>query len=358
MSYPRVVINLNKIRKNARKIVSMCSQLGVEVVGVTKVTCGSPIIAKSLVNAGITILGDSRISNIEMMKKHGVNAKFMLLRIPMLSELEKAMKVVDIFLVSELEIVEVISRFSEKNNKKQIIYMVDLGDLREGVWFENCIDEIVNASEFKGVELLGIGTNLGCYGGVIPTHEKMKQLIEISEKLRDRGLNINIISAGNTAALPMIEEKNLPSGINQYRIGEAIMLGTDTTNDRTIDYLERDAFILEAEIIEIKTKPSVPVGKIGKDSFGRKPRFENRGNIKRAILAIGEQDIDSKGIFPLDKKAKVLHASSDHMIVDINNSDVEYHLGDKMQFRLNYSSLLRVMTSNYVEKIFLNREGD
>jgi len=356
MSYPRLVVNLSKIRSNAEKIVSMCSKFGVEVVGVTKVTCGNPVIAKALVNSGIIILGDSRISNIERMKKSGVDAKFMLLRIPMLSELSRAMKVVDIFLVSELEIVKAISQLSRENEKKQVIYMVDLGDLREGVWFENCIEEIVNVSKFEGVELVGIGTNLGCYGGVIPTTEKMKQMVEISENLKDRGLNIKIISAGNTAALPMIEKKSLPSGVNQYRIGEAIMLGTDTTNDRTIDYLERDTFILEAEIVEIKTKPSVPVGKIGKDSFGREPKFEDKGNIKRAILAIGEQDVDSKGVFPLDEKAKVLHASSDHIVVDINDSNVDYHLGDKMRFRLNYSSLLRVMTSGYVEKIFL--EGD
>ena len=356
MSYPRLIIDLDKIHKNAVKIHSMCSRHGVEVVGVTKVVCGDPTVARTLLDSGIEILGDSRLKNIERMKANGINSKFMLLRIPMLSELRKAVELVDVFLVSELEVVKVLSDLSKKvGMRRQIIYMVDLGDLREGVWFENSIDEIVSASRFSGVELVGIGTNLGCYGGIIPTPEKMKQLVEIARVLRSKNVNVKIVSAGNTAALPLIEMDELPNEVNQYRIGEAIMLGTDATNNRTIEYLERETFILEVEIVEIKIKPSIPVGKIGKDSFGRTPRFEDRGNIKRAILAIGEQDVDSKGIFPMDKRAKVLHASSDHMIVDISESDVDYRIGDKMCFLLNYSSLLRSMTSQYVEKIFSKR---
>lgn len=357
MKYPRLIINLNKIRENVKTIVSICSKSGIEVVGVTKVTCGNPIIAKLLVDSGIKILGDSRLKNIKFMKEAGIESKFMLLRIPMLSEIEEAVQLVDIFLVSELKVVEAISRFSKAiGSRKQIIYMIDVGDLREGVWFEENLNEIIEASKFEGIEFMGIGTNLGCYGGVIPTREKMEQLIEIKRFLERNGVKVQIISAGNTAALPLVEKNELPEEINQYRIGEAIMLGTDATNNRVIDYLTRETFILEAEIVEIKVKPSVPFGKIGRDSLGRVPEFEDRGRIKRAILAVGEQDVDSKGIYPLDEKSKVLHASSDHLIVDIDKSDIEYKIGDKMSFLLNYSALLRCMTSNYVEKVFL--KGD
>jgi len=49
--------------------------------------------------------------------------------------------------------------------------MIDLGDLREGLLFLNreaieCAADAAKAEE--GVELIGVGTNLTCYGAIIP----------------------------------------------------------------------------------------------------------------------------------------------------------------------------------------------
>ena len=48
----------------------------------------------------------------------------------------------------------------------------------------------------------------------------------------------------------------------------------------------------------------------------------------------------------------ILHASSDHLIVDLTESDVDYRIGDTVAFRMSYGALLRVMTSKYIEKIY------
>ena len=102
----------------------------------------------------------------------------------------------------------------------------------------------------------------------------------------------------------------------------------------------------------MKEKPSVPIGEVGKDAFGNTPQFIDAGIRKRAILALGKQDVYIEGIFPLDEKAKILGASSDHTIVDITNADCEVRVGDEMLFALTYPGLLSASDSRYIEKVF------
>ncbi len=94
----------------------------------------------------------------------------------------------------------------------------------------------------------------------------------------------------------------------------------------------------------------MPVGKIGQDAFGRKPEFEDKGLRKKAIIAVGEQDVIASGLLPLDPKISVLHASSDHTILDVTESAQPYKIGEKLSFRLSYGALLRAMTSEYIFK--------
>ena len=51
----------------------------------------------------------------------------------------------------------------------------------------------------------------------------------------------------------------------------------------------QDTVKLVAEVIELKRKPSMPIGKIGKDAFGNTPVFEDKGIRLRAILAVGNR---------------------------------------------------------------------
>ncbi|AEX85770.1 putative amino acid racemase [Marinitoga piezophila KA3] len=351
--YPVVHIYPEKIKENALNIKKIFEERGISFTAVTKVTAGNIDVANALIEAGVKSIGDSRIQNIIDMKNAGIDAEYMLLRIPMKDEIELLVKYVDVTLVSEIETVKWINDAAEKTGKIQdIIYMVDVGDLREGVWYENAVEEISKVKDFKNIKLKGIGTNLGCFGGVLPSKENMTTLLNIKKEIEEKlNIKIEIVSGGNTAALPLVEKNLLPEGINHFRLGESIICGTDVTNNRIVPGNNVDTMILEAQIIELKDKPSVPVGEIGFDAFGRKPEFEDKGIRKKAILAIGEQDIIADGLIPLDEKLEVLHASSDHTIVDVTDSEKEYKLGDTIKFRMSYGCLLKVMTGKYVEKI-------
>ena len=89
------------------------------------------------------------------------------------------------------------------------------------------------------------------------------------------------------------------------------------------------------------------------DAFGQKPYYEDRGIIKRAIIAIGKQDTDIDSMEPLDEKIDILGGSSDHIILDVTKSDTEYKVGDVVRFVLGYGGMLKTATSTYVEKAYI-----
>ncbi|MDI3523533.1 MULTISPECIES: alanine racemase [unclassified Kosmotoga] len=349
-----VEIYPNRVKMNASYLRNLCAGYGVEVVGVTKVTCGDEKIASAIVEAGVKTIGESRIENIIRIRNSGMdNANFMLLRPPQRSRVSAALDVADVFLVSDLDMLGCFMEAPNLRKYHRMIYMIDTGDLREGVWYKEAIPELEEAVKIAGRYLAGIGTNLGCYGGVLATPEKFEILLDLGEKLYKRtGVKLEIYSAGNTASLPLIENNTCPEGINQFRLGESIVCGTDVTNNRVVPGTRQDTFILYGEIIELKTKPSVPEGEIGRDAFGRIPVFEDKGPRLRAILDMGELDVIPSGLTPLDSKISILHASSDHLIVDLTESSVDYKTGDIIAFKMSYGALLRVMTSRYIEKVY------
>jgi predicted amino acid racemase len=271
----------------------------------------------------------------------------------MLSEVEDVIKYADVSLNSEIDVIEALNKEAKRQKKRhEIIVMYDIGDLREGIYYK-ADDEafIERIKTLKSIKILGIGTNLTCFGGVIPTQKTYIKLKEIKDRVeRILGYPLEVISGGNSSSLPLVMDQKLPKYINQLRIGEALVCGRETAYGHDIIGMHQDVFTLTAEIIELKMKPSKPEGKIGVDAFGHRVRFTDRGMIKRAILAIGKQDIALDQLIP-PAGVVILGSSSDHLIVELERDD--FKVGDQIQFGLTYGGILSVMTSPYVEKNYV-----
>lgn len=351
MAYPKMTIDLKKITNNVKSIVNICNEQDITVAGVTKVFCGNPKIAKAYIDGGVSYLADSRIENLIKMKD--LNIPKIMLRLPMISEAEKIVEYADISLNSEIETIRVLSEKAiEKNKVHKIILMVDLGDLREGYYDDetlfNSIEEVI---KLKGVKLIGLGTNLTCYGGVIPTKEILERFIILEKNIEEKyNIELEVISGGNSSTVHLLEDNILLSGINNLRLGESLVIGTESAYGKQVTGTSNDAFKLQVEVIEIKEKPSLPTGEIGRDAFGNIPTFIDRGVRRRILCAVGKQDIDLGTLHPMDENIIILGASSDHIILDGSDSNIEYKVGDIIEFRLSYVSILRGMTSEYIEK--------
>lgn len=359
MTYPKFIIDKKKLKNNAKNVLDMCNKLGIEVVGVVKGINGLEGVIKILIDAGFKTLASSRLSQLRKIKEISPGILTYGLRIPMLSEVDELVSCADISLNSSVEVLRELNRAAFQQHKRHnVIIMVECGDLREGIFDE---EELLNTAievekELSNLHLLGIGTNLGCYGSIMPTPEKMLELISKADKVSEAiGRKIEVVSGGASTSLPLVGKQIMPKGINQLRIGDALYISDlDDCFQYKVFSDEDEAFTLQAEIVELKDKPSHPIGTIAVDAFGNKKEYVDKGMRRRALIAVGKQELgDCFHLRPLDKRIEIIGGSSDHTILDITECKNRYCLGDIISFHVMYENLLMLSQSEYVEKEYI-----
>lgn len=360
MNSPRLTIDPGKIEHNARTLVALCRDHGIEVGGVTKGVCGQPEVARAMLRGGVTALCDSRLENIHRLQAAGIDTYYVLLRVPALSAVDAVVDTVDCSLNSELAVLRALSDAAvSRGVVHEVILMVDLGDLREGIWPDDVIAVVRQVLALQAIRIKGIGTNLSCFGGVVPDAANMNQLADLARAVeRQFNLQLQWLSGVNSSGLEMIVAGAMPPAINHARLGESILLGRETIHRRPWAGTHQDAFTLYAEVVELKTKPSVPVGERAEDAFGHHPEFEDRGMIVRALLNIGREDVDVEGMAPLDPRIRILGASSGYLVADVSSVKGAIAVGNEVAFSLNYAALVAAMTSEYVGKHLLPGRGE
>ncbi|MDP3058648.1 MAG: alanine/ornithine racemase family PLP-dependent enzyme [bacterium] len=349
-----LTIDLNKLEHNARIIVQKAAEANIDIYGVTKVLCGEPCVATAMLRAGVKGIADSRIENLRELRNSGIAAPLMMLRLPAISEAEEVVRQADISLNSEYATCVALSKFAVALRRvHKVILMIDIGDLREGIWPKDFPALLEKTVLLPNLEVMGVGANFSCFGGVIPDHANLSVLSSLANHLSRRLGKKTELSAGNSSSLSLLFDQQLPPEATNLRIGEGIILGRETINRIPIVGAYLDVCTLTAEVIEVQDKPSVPIGTIGQDAFGNVPRFENKGTQKRAILSIGRQDVVPEGIVPRLKGLAILGASSDHLILDITEAKQPIVVGDTLSFDVGYGALLAASTSKYVKKEYI-----
>lgn len=349
---PRIEISLSQIRDNTRILSKLYGQKGISLMGVSKAVLGEPSIVEAMIQGGVKFIADSRIENIQKMKNAGILTQFVLLRTP-LSQAESVVKNVDISFNTEIETLKKLSYYAKAHNKNhQIVLMVELGDLREGILPGDLSGFVRETLSLSHIKLVGIGCNLACYGGVKPNYKNMHELSEqVNFIEKEFQISLEIISGGNSANYEWYKSAQNIGKINNLRLGESILLGCETVSRKAIPGLHTRAFQLVAEVIESKIKPSLPFGEICQDAFGNVPIFQDRGIRQRAIIALGRQDVLVSSL-KSNNRLEILGSSSDHIILDSKNHNLQ--VGDEVNFNLDYGGLLSAMTSPFIRKQFIN----
>ncbi|MBU4540871.1 MAG: alanine/ornithine racemase family PLP-dependent enzyme [Firmicutes bacterium] len=375
--YPLLKINKQKILENTKAIIKRTKKLGVEVTAVTKCTGGNLEIAQAFLDGGATSIGDSRISNLRNLAP--LACEKWLIRMPMPSEVNHTVAYATLSLNSEIKTIRLLNQAAKAQGKTHgILYMLDLGDLREGLFIGDGspakaeIEALVLASFAKldqdfeeiaamtNISLRGIATNATCVGATIPNAQTFGAFFKIKTMLEEKYQRpCEIISGGNSSAYYLVDDETLPAEINNLRLGDVILFGRESAYYHCYDYLHQDAFILDVEILELQDKPTYPVGEIGRNAFGEIPSFEDKGIRRRAICGLGRQDTDTDHLFPLIPGLTIVGSSSDHLVIDVSDAETTYQMtyqvGDIISLRCDYVGALHAATSSYVDKIVINQ---
>lgn len=362
MTAPRIEIRLDDIAHNTRTLVERLALRGISVCAVTKATLGSPEIARVLLAAGATSLGESRVENVESLRRAGITAEILLIRSPMLSQVERVVTHTEVSLNSEIGVIEALSGAATGLGVRHgVVLMVELGDLREGIMPEDLPSVVRRVVELPGIDLVGIGANLACQNGIIPDRSNMHELECLATSVeRQIGTTLRLVTGGNSANLDWaLAMSGATSGVNHLRLGESILLGREPTNRAAIDGLRTGAFTFVAEVIESKEKPRTAWGTRGQPAFAvgpgegtDHPGSEGHRTSRRVLVAAGRQDIDPAGLTP-PAGHRLLGTSSDHLVLE-TSTGTPPEVGAELRFGVDYSALLRAMTSPFVERSFLH----
>lgn len=359
--YPALEMNIRAIRENTEVLASLLESRGISLTGVVKGFNALPEGVDQMVAGGCRHIASSRLEQLAAMKNRGVDLPLMLLRLPMLSEIDELVQVADISLNSEWETVSALDRASAAHGRQHgVVLMQDMGDLREGFYDPEELIALALHIEntLKNLTLKGIGTNLGCYGAIKPSTHNLGALVQTAARIEAAiGRPLEIVSGGATSSLPLLVSGTMPKGINNLRIGEGLLVNRDLPEywGVSIPGLRNDTFLLKAEVIEIKEKPSHPVGEIFIDAFGGSPTFADRGNRRRAILAVGKQDVcDLTQLVPMTSGIEIVGGSSDHLILDIEDCPAALAVGDILSFGIHYGPMLFLSGAAGIHKICRN----
>ncbi|MCP4133628.1 MAG: alanine/ornithine racemase family PLP-dependent enzyme [bacterium] len=292
----------------------------------------------------IDSVGDSRIHGLKIIKQINPSIKTMYIRPPAINEIADIIAYSDISLNSSISTVNELNREAVKQKKNHsIIIMIEMGDLREGIIREDLMEFYKNLLDLSNIEVIGIGTNLGCLSDSEPTYEKLKQLSSAKSLLEDTfGKKLDFVSGGSSITLPLTEKNNIPASINHFRVGEAVFMGTSPLNNKQFLDLHTDVFDCYGYIIEIEKK-------------GCHSHRHEIATVK-AILDFGKLDVSGAEILPGDTSTTLVGMTSDMSIYDLGNNKEEdgrarYHVGDKFYFSTNYMSIAQLLHSKFVNKI-------
>lgn len=356
MNPPKLSINTRIVYNNTRNVVSVCRKVGLDVIGVTKGVGGLPAVARAMLTGGAVGIADSRLANLERLRRSGISAALMLLRSPALGETGQVVSLADTVLCSALSTMQALSQAAVRQRSEiGVVPMVEMGDRREGIMSEQLGELLRSAGRLPGIRIRGLGTNMACLAGALPASDQVARLQELVQGLGVGHLSQLVLSAGNSSALGLVyrgrwPELSLPAHL---RVGESILLGWDVITKEALPGTSQDAFRLFAEVIEVAKKASLPSGPTGCNAFDEHVLALDRGTHWRAVLALGRQDLGYGNIRPVDGGIEVIGMTSDHTILAIDDAEKRIVTGTQLEFRVDYGGLLGAMTSPYVGKLIV-----
>lgn len=350
-----ITLNRTKLRENYDYLNDLFKKNDIQWAVVTKLLCGNETFLQEVLDLGVQQVCDSRVTNLRTIKQMAPDMMTIYIKPPAKRAVKGIVKYADISFNTELSTIRLLSEEAGRQNKiHKVIIMIELGELREGVMRDDLMDFYSQVFELPHIEVVGLGANLSCLYGVLPNDDKLIQLSLYKQLIEARfNRKIPLVSGGSSVTISLLLHSQLPKGINHFRVGDTLFLASDVYNNSTFDFMNSDVIRLYAEIIELYEKPKVPSGELGHNVEGHTFDFSDvdpEATSCRGIIDIGILDVEVEHLRPIDPKMKIVGASSDMVVIDVEENPKNYKVGQLVEFELDYMSALRLLNSRYIDK--------
>ncbi|CAA0243256.1 alanine racemase [Tenacibaculum maritimum] len=361
-----LIIHTERIKENIKYLNDYFEENNIEWSLVTKVFSGDKIFLKKILTKNviekINSVGDSRLTSLRNLREVNPKIKTIYIKPPAVIYADDIVKYADISLNSSLPTIEALNDSAKKHGLiHKIIIMIELGELREGVNRENILEFYKKVFELPNIDVIGIGSNLGCMYGVEPSYDKLLQLSLYKELISAKfNKELKFISGGTSITLPLIENKVIPKDINHFRIGEAVFFGISPLQGTQFKDLNTNTFEFYANIIELKEKHIVPDGIISEANVGHTVGYDEDNITEtsyKAILDFGLLDVDKNDIEVEDENISFVGITSDMLVIDVGTNktksgSIKYKVGDRIKFKPNYMGVARLLNSKFIDKSY------
>tara|TARA_B100000780_G_C21097967_1_gene442907 strand:+ start:680 stop:1777 length:1098 start_codon:yes stop_codon:yes gene_type:complete len=361
-----LLISTTKIKNNIKYLSKYFQAHNIHWSLVTKVFSGDKEFLKHVLTdeviKKIDSIGDSRLTSLKNLKEVNPGMRTIYIKPPATMYADEIIKYADISLNSSFTTIKALNEAAKKANKvHDIIIMVELGELREGVKRTELMSFYETVFQLSNIDVIGIGSNLGCMYGIEPTYDKLLQLTLYKELISAKfNKKLKYISGGTSITLPLIENNSVPKEINHFRVGEAVFFGISPLDNMQFKELSVDAFEFTANIIELEEKKIVPDGIISDANIGHSADFDKDDiteSSTKAILDFGLLDVNQDDIEVLDTNLEFVGITSDMLVIDIGNNKTKegkkkYKIGDKIHFKPNYMAVARLLNSKFIDKVY------
>ncbi len=353
-------IETQKILDNIKKLDKFLSEFGIQWSLITKMAMGNRQVLEKILSDGyiknLHSIGDARLSNLKTIKSIKPEIQTIYIKPPAIKYVKNIIECADISLNSSSRtIIELDKAAREAGKIHKVIIMIEMGELREGVLRDKILSFYEKIFQLENIDVIGLGTNLGCMYGVEPTNDKLIQLSLYKLLLESKfKKNIPLVSGGSSITLPLVNKK-FPKEVNHFRIGETAFHGVDPADGSRFRNLSPDAFDFTAEIIELERKDNIPDGIIGEAGIGHTAEYDET-EIRfthKAIVDFGSIDVETNDLKCRDNTVKFVGTTSDMTVFDLGNNRNKYKVGDVLHFKPNYMATARLMNSKYITKIIL-----
>lgn len=348
MAHPNLLIDQEKFLHNAHKLIRYfqnkkvfwhldCSAFGQQET-----------LPALLREAGIRQLASVHLEDFLSLQNYTRSG--LLLRPPLRSQVSAVVSLCQVSVQCDWDLICALADAAMVQQKRhQIILQLESGDRGVGVNWSEAEAMIDRILQLKGVELVGLREDFTRMAGVLPTPDKLQALTDFASYIEDRyKLELPLVSGGSSSSLSLLEEGPWPKKVNHLTVGESFLTGKETAFDRSFAGLHQDCFHLRAEIFSLDRKPALADGELS--PLFKAPDYGDEGNLLRAVLAFGEQDVKAADLIPRLKGVHYLYSSRDQTIYDVTRLNRDLKVGDALEFIPDYPNLLRLFLSPYVAK--------